>query len=51
MNGVTDVGWDTISCGATIAFAVEAFKKGLMTKKDTDGILTSHGGIYSGPSS
>jgi aldehyde:ferredoxin oxidoreductase len=31
-------GLDTISCGATIAFAIECFEKGLLTKDDTDGL-------------
>lgn len=31
-------GVDTISCGATIAFAMECFEKGIITKDDTDGI-------------
>ena len=31
-------GLDTISCGMTIAFAMECYEKGLLTKKDTDGI-------------
>lgn len=31
-------GLDTISTGATIAFAMEAFEKGLLTSQDTDGI-------------
>ena len=31
-------GIDTISCGATIAFAMECFEKGLLTEKDTDGL-------------
>ncbi len=30
-------GMDTISCGATIAFAMECFEKGLITSKDLDG--------------
>lgn len=30
-------GLDTISCGATIAFAMECFEKGLLTTSDTDG--------------
>ncbi len=30
-------GVDTISCGATIAFAMECFEKGLITSKDLDG--------------
>jgi len=38
-------GMDTISCGATIAFAMEAFEKGLITKKDTDGIDLTWGNI------
>ncbi|MFC1916448.1 aldehyde ferredoxin oxidoreductase C-terminal domain-containing protein, partial [Chloroflexota bacterium] len=31
-------GLDTISCGATIAFAMECFEDGLLTTKDTGGI-------------
>ncbi|MDI6755664.1 MAG: aldehyde ferredoxin oxidoreductase family protein [Thermodesulfobacteriota bacterium] len=31
-------GMDTISCGAAIAFAMEAYEKGLITTKDTGGI-------------
>jgi len=31
-------GLDTISTGATIAFAMEAFEKGIITRRDTDGI-------------
>lgn len=31
-------GMDTISCGATISFAMECFEKGLLTKEDTDGL-------------
>jgi aldehyde:ferredoxin oxidoreductase len=31
-------GLDTISAGATIAFAIECFEKGILTKKDTEGI-------------
>jgi aldehyde:ferredoxin oxidoreductase len=38
-------GMDTISCGATIAFAMEAFEKGLITKKDTDGIDLTWGNV------
>jgi aldehyde:ferredoxin oxidoreductase len=36
-------GIDTISCGATIAFAMECFEKGLITEKDTDGIKLNWG--------
>jgi aldehyde:ferredoxin oxidoreductase len=38
-------GMDTISCGATIAFAMEAYEKGLITQKDTDGIDLTWGNI------
>jgi aldehyde:ferredoxin oxidoreductase len=38
-------GMDTISGGATIAFAMEAFEKGLITQKDTDGIDLKWGNI------
>ncbi|MCP4680375.1 MAG: aldehyde ferredoxin oxidoreductase family protein [Deltaproteobacteria bacterium] len=31
-------GMDTITCGSTIAFAIECFENGLITKEDTDGI-------------
>lgn len=31
-------GLDTISAGGTIAFAIECFENGLLTKKDTDGL-------------
>jgi len=33
-----DYGIDTISCGMTIAWAMEAFEKGHLTKTDTDGV-------------
>ena len=36
-------GIDTISGGATIAFAIECFEKGLITEKDTDGITLKWG--------
>jgi aldehyde:ferredoxin oxidoreductase len=32
------LGMDTISCGATIAFAMECYEKGLITDKDTGGL-------------
>jgi aldehyde:ferredoxin oxidoreductase len=32
------MGMDTISCGATIAFAMECYEKGLITKKETEGL-------------
>ena len=31
-------GMDTISCGATVAFAIECFENGLLTTRDTDGL-------------
>lgn len=31
-------GMDTISCGATIAWAMDCFEKGLLTTEDTDGL-------------
>ncbi|MBZ2174158.1 aldehyde ferredoxin oxidoreductase family protein [Schnuerera sp. xch1] len=36
-------GIDTISCGATIAFAMECYEKGMLTKKDTDGLELKFG--------
>jgi aldehyde:ferredoxin oxidoreductase len=36
-------GMDTITCGSTIAFAIECFEKGLITEKDTDGIALTWG--------
>ena len=33
-----DCGVDAISCGGTIAWAMEAFEKGILTAKDLDGI-------------
>lgn len=36
-------GLDTISCGATIAFAMDCFEKGLLTKEDTGGIELTFG--------
>jgi len=34
---------DTIACGATIAFAMECFEKGIITKKETDGLELKFG--------
>ena len=36
-------GIDTISCGATISFAMECYEKGLLTEKDTDGLEIKFG--------
>ena len=39
MNEVcNDLGMDVISCGSTIAFAMECFEHGIISTKDTDGI-------------
>ena len=36
-------GMDTISCGATVAWAMECFEKGLITTADTDGLVLNFG--------
>jgi len=36
-------GVDTISCGGVIGFAMEMYEKGMITKKDTDGIELKFG--------
>jgi len=36
-------GVDTIACGATIAFAMECYEKGILTKEDTGGIELTFG--------
>jgi len=38
-------GFDTIAAGATIAFAIECYENGLITKEDTDGIELRWGNI------
>ncbi len=38
-----DFGVDTITCGATIAFAMECYEKGIITKKETGGIELKFG--------
>lgn len=40
-------GIDTISAGATIAFAIECYENGLITNKDTDGIKMTWGNARS----
>lgn len=43
-NDICDrYGLDTISVGSTIAFAIECFENGLITKSDTDGIEMTWG--------
>jgi aldehyde:ferredoxin oxidoreductase len=39
------LGVDTITAGATIAFAMDCFEKGVITKSDTDGINLCFGNI------
>ena len=36
-------GVDSITCGATIAFAIECFEKGIITTRDTGGIVLKFG--------
>jgi len=36
-------GMDTITCGSTIAFAIDCFENGLLTEKDTDGLQLTWG--------
>jgi len=36
-------GLDTISCGATIAFAMDCYEKGILTKEQTDGLELTFG--------
>ncbi len=38
-----DYGMDTISTGGTIAFAMECYEKGILTKVDTDGLELNFG--------
>ena len=38
-----DYGMDSISTGGVMAFAIEAFEKGIITEKDTDGIKLGYG--------
>ncbi len=36
-------GMDTISCGGSVAFAIECFERGILTEKDTDGLVLKWG--------
>ena len=38
-----EYGVDTIACGATIAFAIECFEKGVITKEQTGGLELKYG--------
>lgn len=40
-----DLGLDTISCGGTISWAMEAFEKGDITLEDTDGVSLDWGDL------
>lgn len=40
-------GLDTISCGSTIAFAIDCFENGLITEDDTEGIKLTWGNMES----
>ncbi|MFC2009387.1 aldehyde ferredoxin oxidoreductase family protein [Chloroflexota bacterium] len=44
-NLCNDYGLDTISCGSTIAFAMECYEKGILTKEDTGGLELTFGNI------
>ncbi len=41
------LGLDTITCGATIAFVMEAYEKGLLSAQDTDGLEMTWGNMTS----
>ena len=41
------LGLDTISCGKTIGFAMELYERGILTKKNTDGLDLSWGNAES----
>jgi len=44
LNAICDqYGMDTISAGATIAWAIESYENGLLTKEDTDGLELTWG--------
>jgi aldehyde:ferredoxin oxidoreductase len=42
-NICNDAGMDTISTGSTVAFAIECYENGLITKEDTGGVELSWG--------
>ncbi len=39
-------GMDSISCGSTVAFAIECYENGILTKQDTDGLELTWGNTY-----
>ena len=41
-------GMDTISCGATIAWAMDCFEQGLLTPEDTGGVSSQYPGVGAG---
>jgi aldehyde:ferredoxin oxidoreductase len=44
-NICNDAGMDTISTGATVAFAMECYENGIITKADTEGIDLTWGNV------
>ncbi len=40
---VNELGMDSCSCGAAIAWAMECYEKGLLTQEDTDGLVLKWG--------
>ncbi len=38
-------GWDSISMGVTLAWAIEAFQKGFLGPKETDGLILNFGDV------
>ncbi len=38
-----ELGFDTISAGVTVAFAMELFERGILTEADTDGLVLNFG--------
>lgn len=40
-----EYGLDTISAGVAIGFAMECFEKGIITEKDTDGVVANFGSV------
>jgi len=41
-----EYGIDTISCGSAVAFAMECYEKGILSKADTDGLELTFGDAY-----
>ncbi len=43
LQAVEKQGWDGISMGVTMAWATEAFQRGLITERETDGLILNFG--------